>query len=96
LLFYVLSCIPDGCGLHSFTTLRLPSYYHRNCNYFRTLPKRSVLTPLSLTFPDSLSILRDLTREILRNQPDDINKFSFEYFANKVKEQADAAEAAEE
>jgi len=33
-------------------------------------------------------ILRGLTREILRNQPEDINKFAYEYFANELQARA--------
>jgi len=33
-------------------------------------------------------VLRNLTREILRNQPEDINKFALEYFANEIQARA--------
>jgi len=38
--------------------------------------------------PEFAEVLRNLTREILREQPKDINKFAFEYFANKLQEEA--------
>jgi type I restriction-modification system DNA methylase subunit len=34
--------------------------------------------------PAFADVLRDLTREILRDQPKDVNKYAFEYFANKL------------
>ena len=40
-------------------------------------------------FPD---VLRDLTREILRDQPKDINKYAYEYF-EKLKQQQALAKA---
>eukprot|EP01033_Poteriospumella_lacustris_P012865 gene12865-9197_t len=33
-------------------------------------------------------VLRNLTREILRSQPEDINKFAYEYFTNEVQARA--------
>ena len=41
---------------------------------------------------DFAEVLRKLTREILRNQPKDINKFAFEYFANKLQEEEEEEE----
>eukprot|EP01039_Chlorochromonas_danica_P004400 gene4402-4822_t len=33
-------------------------------------------------------ILRNLTREILRSQPEDINKFAYDYFTNEIQARA--------
>lgn len=33
-------------------------------------------------------VLRNLTREVLRSQPEDINKFAYEYFTNEIQARA--------
>ena len=38
--------------------------------------------------PDFPEILRDLTREVLRSQPKDINAFAHQYFKKKREERA--------
>jgi hypothetical protein len=42
--------------------------------------------------PEFAEILRGLTKEILRDQPKDLNKFAYEYFANLLQAQQIAAE----
>jgi len=43
--------------------------------------------------PDGFDeILRGLTREILREQPQDINKFAFEYFSTELQNRALASD----
>ncbi|KAJ1452303.1 hypothetical protein M885DRAFT_527335 [Pelagophyceae sp. CCMP2097] len=44
------------------------------------------------TFPGAL---RDLTREVLREQPEDIPTFAYNYFMQKLQQEAAAAAAAE-
>ncbi len=38
--------------------------------------------------PEFPELLRGLTREILRAQPTDINKFAYEYFATELRKRA--------
>ena len=39
--------------------------------------------------PEFAEILRGLTKEILRSQPKDLNKFAYEYFANLLQKRVD-------
>jgi len=36
--------------------------------------------------PEFPELLRDLTREILRNQPKDINRFAYDFFSNELQQ----------
>eukprot|EP00428_Durinskia_dybowskii_P070134 CAMPEP_0170402024 /NCGR_PEP_ID=MMETSP0117_2-20130122/25335_1 /TAXON_ID=400756 /ORGANISM="Durinskia baltica, Strain CSIRO CS-38" /LENGTH=59 /DNA_ID=CAMNT_0010658861 /DNA_START=24 /DNA_END=203 /DNA_ORIENTATION=+ len=42
--------------------------------------------------PNFDEVLRGLTREILRNQPEDISKFAYEYFSNELQARALASD----
>eukprot|EP00607_Mallomonas_marina_P007183 CAMPEP_0182416364 /NCGR_PEP_ID=MMETSP1167-20130531/642_1 /TAXON_ID=2988 /ORGANISM="Mallomonas Sp, Strain CCMP3275" /LENGTH=69 /DNA_ID=CAMNT_0024589057 /DNA_START=80 /DNA_END=289 /DNA_ORIENTATION=+ len=38
--------------------------------------------------PEFPELLRNFSREVLRNQPDDINKFAYQYFLDLLNERA--------